>query len=132
MIDSKWIANGTEKEIKATVEYKCIKLLETKENSLESKRIPKKVWPLKIKVSRISKFFIKRDCAYILTPIILVKITLVDIILVVESKVFFSYVSFGRCTRKIKFEILSIASLSAINIEVQYFFQDYAKEFCPK
>ena len=97
LIDSKWIANGTEKEIKATVEYKCIKLLETKENSLESKRIPKKVWPLKIKVSRISKFFIKRDCAYILTPIILVKITLVDIILVVESKVFLN-VSFGRCT----------------------------------
>ena len=64
MIDSKWIANGTEKEIKATVEYKCIKLIETKENSLESKKIPKKVWPLKIKVSRISKFLIKRDCVH--------------------------------------------------------------------
>ena len=55
MIDSKWITNGTEKEIKATIEYKCIKLIETKENSLDSKKFPKKVWPLKIKVSRISK-----------------------------------------------------------------------------
>ena len=54
LIDSKWITNGTEKEIKATVEYKCIKLIETKENSLDSKKFPKKVWPLKIKVSRIS------------------------------------------------------------------------------
>jgi hypothetical protein len=66
MIDSKWITNGTEKEIKATVEYKCIKLIETKEKLLESKKFLKKVWPLNIKVSRISKFLIKRDCAYIL------------------------------------------------------------------
>ena len=55
LIDSKWITNGTEKEIKATVEYKCIKVIKTKENSLDSKKILKKVWPLKIKVSRISK-----------------------------------------------------------------------------
>ena len=54
MIDSKWITNGTEKEIKATAEYKCIKIIETKEESLDSKESPKKDWPLKIKVSRIS------------------------------------------------------------------------------
>ena len=54
LIDSKWITNGTEKEIKATAEYKCIKIIETKEESLDSKESPKKDWPLKIKVSRIS------------------------------------------------------------------------------
>ena len=54
LIDSKWITNGTEKEIKATAEYKCIKIIETKEKSLDSKESPKKDWPLKIKVSRIS------------------------------------------------------------------------------
>ena len=54
LIDSKWITNGTEKEIKATAEYKCIKTIETKEKSLDSKESPKKDWPLKIKVSRIS------------------------------------------------------------------------------
>ena len=71
LIDSKWITNGTHKEIKATVEYKCIKLIETKENSLESKQIFKKVWPLNIKVSRISKLVysttalvVKRLCVH--------------------------------------------------------------------
>ena len=54
LIDSKWITNGTEKEIKATAEYKCIKIIETKEESLDSKESPKKDWPLKIKVFRIS------------------------------------------------------------------------------
>ena len=54
LIDSKWITNGTEKEIKATADYKCIKIIETKEESLDSKESPKKDWPLKIKVSRIS------------------------------------------------------------------------------
>ena len=54
LIDSKWITNGTEKEIKATAEYKCIKIIETKEKPLDSKESPKKDWPLKIKVSRIS------------------------------------------------------------------------------
>ena len=55
LIDLKWITNGAEKEIEATTEYKCIKLIETKEKSLDSKKSPKKCWPLKIKVSRISK-----------------------------------------------------------------------------
>ena len=54
LIDSKWITNGTEKEIKATVEYKCIKIIERMEKSVDSKESPKKDWPLKIKVSRIS------------------------------------------------------------------------------
>ena len=54
LIDSKWITNGKEKEIKATVEYKCIKMIETMEKSVDSKESPKKDWPLKIKVSRIS------------------------------------------------------------------------------
>ena len=54
LIDSKWITNGTEKEIKATAEYKCIKLIETTEKSLGSNESSKKDWPLRIKVSRIS------------------------------------------------------------------------------
>ena len=54
LIDSKWITNGKEKEIKATVEYKCIKIIERMEKSVDSKESPKKDWPLKIKVSRIS------------------------------------------------------------------------------
>ena len=55
LIDSKWITNGTEKEIIAIAEYKCIKLIETKEKSLVTKKSSKEFWPLKIKVSRISK-----------------------------------------------------------------------------
>ena len=54
LVDSKWITNGTSKEIKATTEYKCIKIIETMEKSVDSKEYPKKDWPLKIKVSRIS------------------------------------------------------------------------------
>ena len=54
LIDSKWITNATEKEIKATAEYKCIKIIEAMEKSVDSKESPKKDWPLKIKVSRIS------------------------------------------------------------------------------
>ena len=54
LIDSKWITNGTEKEIKATAEHKCIKLIETMEKSSNSNESSKKDWPLRIKVSRIS------------------------------------------------------------------------------
>jgi hypothetical protein len=54
LINSKWITNGTEKEIKATAEYKCIKLIEITEKSSGSNESSKKDWPLRIKVSRIS------------------------------------------------------------------------------